>query len=296
MEIQAGAVDPVGNIQDGWNIIKDDYWTFFLMTLVLIVIVIGLALILGGIGNVITGVVSLALGVAAKDSGNAGKVSAAIVPELIGLVIGAINGIIIGTFSGIMLCGYMNAVQNKISSGIANFSDLFSGFKYFQQCLIVTTIISLFYFAIEVIGILIGVAFGVSVGTGMLLKNGKFDPSALSGLIGIGLVLLLIFLVISIVVSICTAFVYPLISQKNLSGFEALSASARGGLSNALPLLGFLILQGLIGIAGALLCGIGLLFVLPVIYSSLFSAYRSVYGGQTDDRYQPPPAPPIFNN
>ena len=100
MEFQSGAVRPVGSIEDGWNIIKDDYWTFFGMTLVTIIILVVAAVILGAINNAITFGISTVLGIASSSSGDAAKISAAVLPQLISMVISIFTNIIVGAVSG----------------------------------------------------------------------------------------------------------------------------------------------------------------------------------------------------
>jgi hypothetical protein len=295
MEIQSGAVSPTGAIQEGWDIIKDDYWTFFGMTTVFIILIIVVAMVVGLINNGITLGVSAALGVV-NDGSRAANVSSAVVPQLVSMAISFFTNIIVAAVTGVLMCGLMNGLSRKVQTGSFEFGDLFSGFDKFMPCLIYAAILSFIQFVIAILMLLIGVAFGVSISAESLLKDGKFDPSMLSGLIGIVVVVGAIFMLLNIILAVCTVFVYPLIAEKNLSGIEALSTSTRGALSNLLGLIGFFILQILISMAGILACLIGVLFVVPILYSGLFAAYRSVFGGPTVTMYQQPPPPPIFNN
>ena len=95
-------------------------------------------------------------------------------------------------------------------------------------------------------------------------------------------------------VGILTAFVYPIISNFNLSGGEALMLSAKSGLANFVGLLLLLILVGLMAMGGIMVCGIGLLFVAPILAATLFSAYQSVFGRSGGAYNQNPPPPPNF--
>ena len=67
MEYQSGAVRPVDSISEGWNLIKNNYWTFFLMILVTAVILIVTGLILGAINSGITFVIAGIFGAAAHN-------------------------------------------------------------------------------------------------------------------------------------------------------------------------------------------------------------------------------------
>jgi hypothetical protein len=295
MEIQSNAVKPVGSIEEGWNIIKDDYWMFFAMSLVFVVIVIAVGFVVGLVQNGISAGIAMAMG-AVKTEGTAAT-AAMIIPQLISLTIGIFTNILVATLTGILMCGFMKALSRKVQTGVVDFGDLFGGFDKFQPCLIYSVILSLVQYIIGIGAVVIGVVFGVTLSAESFLKDGKFDPSMFKGLIGIFLVIAVIAIILNLIIGICTAFVYPLIAERNLSGLEALSTGIRGGLSNFLPLIGFFILQFLIALGGAILCLVGVLFVIPLLYASTFAAYRQVFGGPAGNfmNHQPPP-PPIFNN
>ncbi len=296
-EYQSGAVSPVGSIKEGWRIIGSDYWTFFGMTLVAIVILIVAAVILGLINNVIVAVISTAFGIAASNSGEAVKVSAAIVPQLISLVISFFTNIIVGAVSGMFFCGIYKAMSRKVSDGVAEFGDLFSGFQYFSSCVIVAAVLSVIQFLFSAAALLIGAALGFSaLGVGMLKQNGQINPAALSGIIGAAIVFFIVLMVFNLIVSALTSFAYPLIAERELSGGQALSLSAKGGFANIGGMILLLILLILMGIGGALLCGIGILFVAPIMSASLFAAYQSVFGRVKSAYQNVPPPPPNFGN
>ncbi len=296
MEIQSGAVSPIGSIQQGWEIIKDDYWTFFAICLVFIVIVIAVALALGLVNNVITLGITAAIGGFSGDTGTAAT-AVQVVPTLISLVISIFTNLIVSVVTTMLLCGVMNTLSKKTITGAFNFGDMFSGLQQFTPCVVVSVVLTLIQFVIGLGSLLITIVFGVSLSAKALIKDGKIDPAIFSSLIGIFLVVMIIAIVVSLLIAVCTTFVYPLIGERNLSGLEALSMSFRGGLSNIFGLLGLLILQFLMVFGGALLCLVGMLFVIPIIYASTFAAYRSVFGGpQPNQTFNQPPPPPIFNN
>jgi hypothetical protein len=296
MEIQSNAVKPVGSIEEGWNIIKDDYWMFFAMSLVFIVIVAAAGFLIGLIDNAISAGIALALG-AVKTEGNVATV-AMVAPKLISLTIGIFTNILVATLTGILFCGLMKGLSRKVQTGVVDFGDLFGGFDKIQPCLIYSVILSLIQYVIGIGTIVIGVIFGITLSAESFLKDGKFNLDLFKDLIGIFIIIAIIAIIINFIITICMAFVYPLIAERNMSGLEAMSTSIRGGLSNILPLIGFFILQGLMIFGGVLLCFVGVLFVAPLLYASTFAAYRQVFGepaGSFTYNQQPPP-PPTFNN
>ncbi len=297
MEFQSGAVRPVGSIEDGWAIIKDDYWTFFGMTLITIVILVVAAISLGLVNNAITFAISTLLGVATSGSGDTAKMSAAILPQLISMVISVFTNILVGTVSGAFFCGIYAALSRKANSGVADFSDLFGGFKKFTSCLIVATVLSLVQFVIGVVALLGAAALGVSaLGMGMLVKDGQLNPAAFGGILLVALVFVVITIVVNLIISALTAFAYPLIGERNLSGGEALMLSIKSGFANLGGLILLLILLGLMTFGGILVCFIGVLFVAPIITAALFAAYQSVFGRTGGNYNYAPPPPPTFNN
>ena len=297
MEFQSGAVRPIGSIEDGWNIIKDDYWTFFGMTAVTLVILIVAAVILGLINNAIVFGISTVSGIAASNAGDVAKVSAAVVPQLISMFISIFTNIIVGAVSGAFFCGIYAALSRKANSGVADFSDLFAGFQKFKACLVVAAVLSVVQFVIGAVALFGGAALGFSaLGMGMLIKDGQLNPAALGGVIIIALVFLTVTFVVNLIVSALTSFTYPLIGERNLSGGEALMLSIKGGFANLGRLILMLLLLGLMAFAGLLVCLVGVLFVAPILTASIFAAYQSVFG-RTGNAYQNvPPPPPIFNN
>ncbi|CAN5656739.1 hypothetical protein BH20ACI4_BH20ACI4_03480 [soil metagenome] len=295
MEYQSGAVSPVGSISEGWNIIKDNYWLFFGMTLVAIVILIIAALILGLVNNLITFAVATAFGIAAQGTGDVGQVSAAIVPQLISMVISIFTNIIVLTISGALFCGIYSALSRQANTNTAEFGDLFSGFQKIMPCLIVAVIMSIVQFAISLVFLIGGAALGVSaIGAGMLTRDGQLNPAIFGSLFLVILVVVVLYIVVNLIISTLTAFVYPLIAERNLSGGEAVLLSIKGGLSNIFGMILLFILLFLMSIGGALLCLVGVFFVAPIMSASIFAAFRSVFGKPQDNRQYTPPAPPVF--
>ena len=298
MEFQSGAVRPVESISEGWNLIKNNYWTFFLMILVAVVILIAVSFVLGLINNLIALGIAAALGVATTNSGDAVKISASIAPQLISMVISIFTNIIVITLSGAFFCGIYTALARQSSSGIAEFGDLFAGFQKIQACFIYSLVMSVIQFVIGLVVLLTGSAIGVSAAglLSTLIKDGKLNPAVFGGLFLVILIFVVISLVINLIISALTAFVYPLIAERNLSGGEALLLSAKSGLANIGGLILLLILLGLMGIGGLVLCLVGFLFVAPVLSAAMFAAYQSVFGRTGGFYQQNPPPPPNFGN
>jgi uncharacterized membrane protein len=295
MNYQSGAVSPIENIQKGWETIKNDYWVFFGMTAVAIVIVIVASLIVGFIERIISGVISAAFGIAASNAGQVAQTSAIIIPSVISLFISFFTGIIIATIAGVLFCGLYAGFSRKANTGVAEFGDLFSAVDKIQPCLIVAVISSAIQFVLGIVMLVGGLALGIGAfSTGMLVKDGQLNPAIFGGLLIGFLVMGITYLVISIIIGVLTTFVYPLIAERNLSGVEAFMTSVKSGMSNFVGLVLLLILTGLMAVGGVLACGVGILLVLPIIYAAIFSAYQSVFGSMKGGTFQTPPPPPSW--
>lgn len=297
MEFQSGAVRPIGSIEQGWSLIKSNYWTFFLMTLIAIIILFVAAMILGLINNGITYAIAAALGMATTNSGDAGRISAALIPEVISTFISIFTNIVVVTISGALFCGIYAALSRQASSGTAEIGDMFAGFQKVMPCLIVAVVVSVVQFIINIAMLLVGAAAGVSlVGTSLLTGDGQLNPAIFGGLFLVIFAFAIVYIVINVIISALTAFVYPLIGVRDLSGGEALLLSIKSGFANIGGLILLLILMGLIGFGGALVCCVGFFFVAPILSAALFSAFQSVFGSTNNYYQNTPPPPPVFGN
>lgn len=295
MQFEAGAVRPIGSIEEGWNLIKSDYWLFFGMSVILILIAIVLSLSFDFVVTGISAFISAGLGLTIQNTGEAGRISATVIPQLISMILSIFTGLVEATLSGIFSCGIYTALIRKANGEYPEFSDLFAGFQYFQQCLIFSIILNLIYFAIGLIVLVIGAIFGVSAFSAGLFSGGNhIDPRIFGAIAGVIVIIAFVYIIFALIIGICTTFVYPLIVERKLSAFPALGLSAKAGLNNFFGLFGMFIMQGLMVLAGLALCGIGILFVIPILSASTFAAYQSVFGRNREPGQYMPPPPPIF--
>jgi uncharacterized membrane protein len=140
-------------------------------------------------------------------------------------------------------------------------------------------------------------AFGISsLSPEVIAPGGKLDPDFLRTLISAFVVIGVFYIIFSFIISALIFFVYQLIADRNLSAMNALTLSVRAGLSNFFGIIGLFIVQGLILFGGALLCGIGMFFVLPIIFASNYTVYLRVFGKPTTVFNNSPPPPPNFGN
>lgn len=294
MQHESRPVHPTETVAEGWELIKNDYWLFFGMTLVMTLIVIAVSAVLGGVVSAIAQIASRAItGAVTADA--AGKV-AALLPQIIEQVFSIFTNLVATVLAAVFTCGIYISLSRKASGGTPDFGDLFAGFKYFLPCLLVALIFTLIQFFVGITMILIAFAFGITAfGPEILAPGGRIDGQIFQALIPAIFAVAIFYLIFSLIFAVLTDFVYQLIAIRNFSALDAIMQSARAGLKNFFGLVGLFIIQFFIALGGALLCGVGILFVLPILVAANFAAYLRVFGRASDFGAQHfPPPPPNF--
>ncbi len=196
-----------------------------------------------------------------------------------------------GIMFGPMMCGIYLALFQRRRAQTVEFGTLFKGLDYFGESVVATLI---HYVPI----VIIIIPFYIAIYGGLFLimprQGGEPDPSTLIGFFAVLLVFGLTMMVLIILLSVIFTFSYPLIVDRKMSGLDAVKLSARGALANFWPLLGLLLLNGLIGFAGVLLCYVGVFLALPLTFAAIAVAYEQVFGlGEVQGPILPP-MPPSF--
>ncbi|MBA3355213.1 MAG: hypothetical protein H0U18_04580 [Pyrinomonadaceae bacterium] len=196
-----------------------------------------------------------------------------------------------GILFGPMMCGIYIALFQRRRDLTVEFGALFKGFDFFGESIVATLI---HYVPI----VIIIIPFYIVLYGGLFLimprQGGEADPSTLFGFFAVLIVFGLIMMVLIVLLSVVFTFSYPLIIDRKMSGLDAVKLSAKGALANFWPLLGLLLLNGLIGFAGVLLCYVGIFLALPVTFAAIAAAYEQVFGlGDVQGPILPPP-PPSF--
>lgn len=92
-----------------------------------------------------------------------------------------------------------------------------------------------------------------------------------------GLVLLL---VLSLAVGLCTMFAQHFVLDDRRGPVEAIRANITAITPVLLPLIGLIIVNGLLVLLGAMLCLVGMLYFVPVTVVASAHAYRQIVGGR----------------
>jgi hypothetical protein len=189
---------------------------------------------------------------------------------------------------GAMMCGIYYPIIEKSEGREVDFSQLFRGFDKFLPSLIATL-----PWAIPLQIGFIGAYIPIVIGQ-IMLESGKASPeSALTFVFG-GLGIMLLIMVVWIFFHPFLMFTYQIIAEHQISGWQGLKLGMRAVWANLSGVVGLLVINVFAYSIGALLCGIGAYFVLPLIFANTFVAYRKVFP-KADLGFNSPPPPNAFN-
>ncbi len=195
---------------------------------------------------------------------------------------------IIGTFAayalfGLLAGGLMLGAHAQHGGRPLEIKDLFSGFK--EPHLLPLLVVGLLYMAAWIIlivfaGLLFAMLLGASGAIGALISG---DSGAVAGMIagaGLGAVLILL-IVLAAAVPIFMAFWFApaLVAINKVAPMDALAMSFSACIKNFLPFLIYGLIFLVIFIIGMIPLGLGLLVVVPLMYTSTYTAYRDIFLG-----------------
>lgn len=176
-------------------------------------------------------------------------------------------------FQGVLVAGVYYVLIKQIRGQQTSFGEAFKGFEKFLPTLIlgiVSAIPDILFFIL---------AYSLNMLTA--LQSRLTDKNQIIAL-GIGVVIggiafIIFFLILKIIFGVAFFFVFQLIMDHNLTVSEAVKLSFKGARQNLGGLALLWILELAIILGGLLLCCIGFLFVMPIIYAANTFAYRQVF-------------------
>lgn len=168
-----------------------------------------------------------------------------VLSSLVAVVLGSVT---FGILAGPMFAGLVIICLGLYDKQPRQFGDLFKGFNFFVQTLLL----------VLVWGILLLVVWRI--------------------LIFIPILGQLLYMAISLCVSSLLMFAIFLIVEKGMAFWPASMASIEMVRSNLWPFIGFGVLASLIGSIGVVACFIGLIFTLPFMFCAVTVAFREVFG------------------
>jgi uncharacterized membrane protein len=211
---------------------------------------------------------------------------------VVGYMIG--SAVPLGILMGPMMCGlYLTFFKRRRGEPI-EFGSLFKGFDYFGPS-VVATLLHMVPVIVIVVPAYVLFYVGIIL-TSIAAQGSEPDPTPMLAVFIMFSLFLVVMFALVLIVSIGFTFSYPLIVDRKLSGLDAVKLSFKAAMANFWRLLGLVMLTFLLGIAGLLLCYVGVLFVLPVTYAAIAVAYEQVFGlsNPNDIVSNLPPPPPMF--
>lgn len=182
------------------------------------------------------------------------------------------------------LMGGLNWMYLRLIRGEpAEFEDAFSGFgPRFLPLVLGAVIPSLVIYAFT----LPALAYGYWTGQ-LDMRPEAFDPTRLDIVFW---VLALGSLVPIVYFSICWTFVLPLIIDKGVSYWDAMTISRRAVQLHWWQVFALVFVGGLIGALGMALCCVGVFATLPLYFAMVLLAYETIFGRLVVGE-PPPPSP-----
>jgi uncharacterized membrane protein len=185
---------------------------------------------------------------------------------------------------GPAMCGIHICMLRRERGIPVRFELLFDGFHYFFNSLIATLIIAV---PEVIIGVLIWLMMHVAAAGFVIFVVGPNPPNpnapqlpdpevGIAMMVG-GAAAIAILIVLAILVQVFTFFTYPLIVDKELSGWDAIRVSCWAARANFGGLVGVVLLQIALSLVGVALCCIGGFFIVPLDLAIVAIAYRHVF-------------------
>ena len=212
---------------------------------------------------------------------------------LVGLLIS--SAVPMGILMGPMMCGINIAFFKQRRGEPVEFGDLFKGFDYFGPSLI-ASLLQIIPILVVVVPAYIFFYLGMILSVAAQGSSDDGSPAAALGVFVMFMIFIIVIIAVVLLVSVGFVFSFALIVDRKLQGFDAVKLSFRAAMANFWRLLGMMILTGLLGMAGALACYVGMFLVLPISYAAIDVAYEQVFGLRNPNEDQPdlPPPPPVF--
>lgn len=195
------------------------------------------------------------------------------------------------------MAGIYYALVGKLRGEPASFNAIGKGFGFFSQGFVIAFLSGLPFALIAIALRVMEWRFDQIEKT----YRGPVPPEILTEqLIWLGLIVLA-FGLFHLITGLIFPFAYQLAVERHLSGWQATKLSARAARANFGGVFGLVVLEMILGTIGIVLCGIGLVLVMPLTKAAWTVAYRQVFPAPPLEQpmpppFPPPPPPPAFSN
>lgn len=199
---------------------------------------------------------------------------------------GSVINLIVG---GALTCGIYMALLAQRRGESVPFPLMFEGFSRVAQTTLVTLVSAIPFFVFGLIAFSLFSLPQLAPDGGNIaeMQAAIFNRAFLVPLV----LSYLVFFLVTMVFSILLFFALPLIADRNAGIGDAIKLSVSAAINNIGGLIVLFIFETLLLIAGALACGIGIIFVLPIVYAANIAAYKSVFPDDVPQFNTEPPRP-----
>jgi Protein of unknown function (DUF975) len=197
----------------------------------------------------------------------------------LGMIPGAGNAVSI-IIGGPLNAGSLIVAFKLIKAQPVTFNDFFKGFNnaYFMPTLLITLVTTLFAFICML-------PAGIGIGLIAFASKGwSQEPSSI--LILVSVLLTFVAVIALVYISISYVFAIPFVISQKLPFWSAMEASRKIVGKQWFSIFGFMVVLGLLNLAGALICFLGLLITVPLTSCAIAAAYESIIGlPDTEDSF-----------
>jgi uncharacterized membrane protein len=194
----------------------------------------------------------------------------------------------LGLLMGPMMCGMYLSARERLLGRQVRFEDVFKGFEapVLVPSIVATLIIMGVTFVLMglfvVVGAIVFLVIGAASFTALFGMN-QSPGEAAGPAAGVALVVVLggaflLWLGLTLFISLLFAFTYPLIADRHLRAVDALKLSMKASFANIGGLIGLHLLTMALGLAGVCVCYVGAFLVMPISVGAFMVAYERVFG------------------
>lgn len=204
---------------------------------------------------------------------------------IVGMMIGGISFyILLGSMMcGIYLC-YLQAIDGKTVALDLLFKDIK---RFFLPSLPVVIVIVIPMFV--VFGV---IYFPLIMAT---IMGNKLSESELMTMLFGSLAVDIVISIVMVCIHTLLMFAFPLIVDRNLSGWQAIKLSAKSVWKNLGGVTGIWALMFAINLLGMMAFCVGIYLTIPILLATQLVAYRKVFPAINEATFDTPPPPNAFN-
>lgn len=199
---------------------------------------------------------------------------------VVSLVGGFIGGMSMYILLGAMICGIYYCYLQAIDGKPVTFDGLWKGFGSFLPAFLVTILIVVPMF------VLLGIMYAPLIMAAVM--GSKLSPEELMGMMVGALAVDVVVAIVMTCFHTLLMFSFPLIIDRNLGAWAAVTTSAKGVWRNLGGVAGLIGVGIILSLFGIITCGLGMYFIMPIMIAGYAAAYRKVFPAEPIRNFSPP--------